>query len=351
MKFTAFSVVLFLLVAGSVTACSQSEHPPTAGAEPSSSVLVLTSNQNQYPLDHYIDILEDPTQELGINQIASPEYSGQFKSGLGANTNFGFTQSAYWVRLKVNNQASGTNEWLLVMSDPRMQYISLFIPSPDGTGFSEKQTGALRPFSTRDFPTNQFVFILSLPFDSEQTIYLNFHSRLAMTFPLSIWSWEAYSSKLLTERLKSGFWYGALVILLVYNLSLLFTFRETSFLYYLLFIASALVTQATFEGIAGQYLWPQNMGANDTVIRLANSMLNLFALKIHGTSLLIREMRIRWLAWLNNTIMAVWLAFILVGSFIPITFYNNLLAVVSSTLIVLTGIVALQQGNRQARFS
>ena len=40
-------------------------------------------------------MLEDPVGELTIDQIASPEYAGIFASGLGENTNFGITQSAY----------------------------------------------------------------------------------------------------------------------------------------------------------------------------------------------------------------------------------------------------------------
>lgn len=330
-----------------LTACSSPSQTEQVQSQPGQ--LVLTDEQSRYPLGGYIDILEDPTGELTIEQVASPEYSGNFVSRLG--TNFNLTRSAYWVRLKVVNQASSSNEWLLVMSDSRMQYIDLFIPSPDGTGFSEKQTGALRPFSTRDFPHNQFVFILSLPSDSEQTIFLRFQSHLAITFPMTIWSWEAFSSTQFTGKLKSGFWYGAVIVLMGYNFLLLLSLREISYLYYVLFLGSALGSQAIFEGIAAQYLWRQNMIPNEIITVVFNSLMILFALKFTDTFLL-RQVRVRWLTWLNNAIMIGWAAVILLGGVFT-TFYAfnfNLLAVLSSILIILAGIVAFQHGYRQSRY-
>ena len=89
MKPKRFAVILCLLVIGGMTAYSRAE-----GQQPSGP-LVLTDEQDRYPLGRYLDILEDPTGDLTIEQIASPEYAALFTRGLGENTNFGFTQSAY----------------------------------------------------------------------------------------------------------------------------------------------------------------------------------------------------------------------------------------------------------------
>jgi PAS domain S-box-containing protein len=319
------------------------------GQQPSD-LLVLADELDRYPLGLYLDILEDPTRALTIQQVASPEYAGRFTRGQGENTNFGFTQSAYWARFQVSNQASEGDEWLLVMSDTRMQYIDLYVPAPGGEGFTVRQTGAVRPFATRDFPHNRFVFRLTLPRESEQTIYLRFQSDLAMTFPLTIWSWEAFTTAELPGRFKSGVFYGALIILLGYNLFLFFSLREASYLYYVLFLASMLVGQAAFEGIAGQYLWPRNMGATTTIVLVCVALANLTALMFTNVFLL-RLVRLRWLSWLFYGLMAGWGVLIAILLLVE----NNALAtnwmiVFTTIAIVIVGIIAFQRGYRQARF-
>ena len=56
--------------------------------------------------------------------------------------------------------------------------------------------------------------------------------------------------------LLTGLFYGALLIALGYHLFLLFSLREMSYLYFVLFILSAILFFATYEGLADQYLWP-----------------------------------------------------------------------------------------------
>ena len=86
------------------------------------------------------------------------------------------------------------------------------------------------------------MFPLSFPEESEQTFYLRFQSGASMTLPLTLWSSKAFLEMSLERELGLGIFYGALLIILVYNLFLFWSSCERSFLYFDLFLAAGLLT-------------------------------------------------------------------------------------------------------------
>ena len=112
--------------------------------------LILTDEQGEYPLGSYMEILEDPSGELTIKDVSSPSFDTQFIPSQVEVPNYGYTDSVYWVRMRLDNQTRQTHEWLMEVNFSNTQYVDLFTPLLDGEGFDVKQTGALRPLSTRD---------------------------------------------------------------------------------------------------------------------------------------------------------------------------------------------------------
>jgi hypothetical protein len=127
----------------SVTGSSQASIPAlTPGA------VILTDGQGEYPLGLYLEILEDPTGQLTIEDITSPEYNTRFRPRQQAVPNLGFTDSVIWTRLRLRNEASLNRQWWLEIGFANIHYADLYTPSPDGPGFVHKQTGTLRPFAS-----------------------------------------------------------------------------------------------------------------------------------------------------------------------------------------------------------
>jgi hypothetical protein len=97
--------------------------------------------------------------------------------------NYGFTDSAYRVRLRLDNETRKVDEWLLELGFANMQYVDLYTPLPEGGGFAVKQTGALRPVSTRDVLYPRIILNLFVPTQSQQTTYLRFKNGASMALP------------------------------------------------------------------------------------------------------------------------------------------------------------------------
>ncbi len=248
-KFQQFAVLtgLVLLIAFSLA--------PGVQAQPKDPI-VLTDDRGEYPLGLHLEILKDPTGELTIEQVSSPEYDGRFTPSQKEAPKYGFTDSAYWVRFRVRSEASSTRQWRLELEFPNMQYIDIYRPLPDQQGFEVKRTGILLPFDTREVAHHHFIFNLFLPTGTEQTIYLRFKSDAAMNFPLTIWSPDAFFEKDSVELLKRGFIYGILVIMMGYNMFLFFSLREVSYLYYVLLLAAGSLFLSSMDGLAARYIWP-----------------------------------------------------------------------------------------------
>ncbi len=223
-----------------------------------SPVLVLTDAQSEYPLGLYLEILEDPTGQLTIEDIVSPEYADRFKPSQKKVPNLGFTDSAYWVRFHVRNESRDITQWQLEIGASDMIYIDFYHPLPDGQGFDRIQTGRALPFASRDVAHPRFIFRLSPVPGTEQTVYLRFESFDAILLPLKIWSPEAFAQYDHAEQFIMGIAFGVLVVMLGYNLFLFLSLREPSYFYYVLFLASISFYFLVHHGLGQQYLWPNS---------------------------------------------------------------------------------------------
>ncbi len=87
----------------------------------------LSDVKEKYSLNLSLEVLEDQTKALTINDVHSEKYSHKFVLNKKQSPNFGFTDSAYWVRFKLNNK-SRNREWLLEMGFTLLDDAQLFCP-------------------------------------------------------------------------------------------------------------------------------------------------------------------------------------------------------------------------------
>ena len=130
---------------------AQESNPPEP--EP----LVLTDETGKIILGKHIDILEDPSGELTINDVTTPEIASSFQRSLADVPIYGYTNSTFWIRMRFRNETSLSQNFLLEANFPNLNYLDLYLPS-DEDGYFLKQSGALRPFETRDIPYYHVVF-------------------------------------------------------------------------------------------------------------------------------------------------------------------------------------------------
>lgn len=217
--------------------------------------MVLKDEQAEYSLVPHLEVLEDPAGILTFDQISSPLYTAQFLPITQDDTNFGFSRSAIWLRVKIQNLARRDN-WLLVIEEPRLGWVDFYRPSDNGKSFEHISTGAYRSFSSRGIPYLGYLFRLPVTGGNEETFYLRLQTDSVMLISTRVLSWEAFQAQSFSLYLFYGLVYGAFVILVIYQLYRFITLRSKSFLFLLLFMLITLFNLARLDGIGRQFLWP-----------------------------------------------------------------------------------------------
>jgi len=239
------------------------------GAQPP---VVLSDDFDEYPVAPHLACLEDPTGSLTIDDVASPKYEARFKPGPGKSPNFGFTDSAVWVRFQVINHADPNTRWRLKISFSYFDDIRLFMPASGGSGFTEVRSGNVVPIHQRDVLSGMYVFKLPVPPQCSPVFYLRFKNQGMMVLPLAILSEEAFFVHQQRTSLFQGAFYSVLFIMAAYNLVLFIMIREKSYAYLVLFLGSVLLFQLLRDG------YPRMMFPTSNFWLSGNGQLSAFAL-------------------------------------------------------------------------
>ncbi len=293
------SIILTLLVCGSSTVsalyASQGRNP-----EP----LTLTDGQGKYPLGLHLQILEDPGGKLTIEDVSSPSFSERFAPSRAQNPVYGFTDSAYWVRLELNNETSQQTDWVMTVNFANMHYVDLYTSLPDESGFSVKKSGTLRPVSGRDIIFPRIAFELIVPTDAHQTYFLRFQNGASMTLGMTLFTMKEYMRQSQQVLLLYGFLFGALCALIAYHIFLLVTLRELSYLYFVLLLFCLLITLLIYDGYIPAYVFP-NVNAMPLYVFPVADIGLYMSIALFSASFLEIKNFSRKLYWANMVVIGV----------------------------------------------
>ena len=308
--------------------------------------VIITDEKTEYPLGLHLEILEDQTQKLTLENITQSEINQKFVPNQKPIPNFGTTKSAIWLRFRVKNQAKLTKNWRLILGTPRMGNLEYYYL--EGKKIIIKKTGRNFPFNTREF--NHRYFIFNLPVNpSEQTIYLRFTHEGNMTIPLSIWSLDDFLQTDQINILCLGISYGIIIIMIGYNFFLYLSLRDKSYLLYAILISSYLLYQLCREGLGHQYLWT-NFPNN---IQLQFAFVIIFLISILQFTSSILEIKTTQ-PKLNKLIngFSLLILFIAIPLILIIFGQNimNILALLVCIIIIITALIRWQQGYYPARY-
>ena len=111
--------------------------------------LPLSPNQGEYLLTPYTEYLEDPSNQLDLHDLLSPQPNQLWQSNTESSEtiNFGYTSSTYWVRFNVTNPNDTHDERFLEIAYAVLDHVNLYLLIDDAA--PEKITlGDKLPFHT-----------------------------------------------------------------------------------------------------------------------------------------------------------------------------------------------------------
>jgi two-component system, sensor histidine kinase LadS len=228
-----------------------------------------------------VEVLEDPTGKMDFDAVRD---ATGFKPAPNMGTNFGFTRSAWWLRFTVANDEAADHHVLLREDYPLIDYLDLWSPDRDGA-WKHIATGDRTIFSTREFVHRDFIFDLLIPAHSERTFYARGASDGPVDLDFSLYETHALIAALSGEQLAYGVYYGGFLVLVLYNFFIFLIVRDRAFFYYLLYATSYGLYFAIHNGIAFEFLWPNDpaWGNQSLLVMLAFAL--IFGLQFTRTFL------------------------------------------------------------------
>ena len=238
------SVIFFLFV----SLCTFA----TAQAEP----LRLGADDSGRSLNDSVELLEDRGALLSIADLDTPDVQARFKPANG-KASVGQSPSPWWIKVTLQRSAGAPARWWLEVASVTLKDLRLYLPDDQG-GWHERQSAEITSFAEgRDHPYRRI--LLRLPELSEQTpltFYLRTYDPAGNAFPLKAWQLDDIRTLATWENLFLGLVYGVIFAMLLYNLFIFFSLRDTAYFWYVLTTTGALLMILAMTGHGFQYLWP-----------------------------------------------------------------------------------------------
>ncbi|MBD8098949.1 response regulator [Pseudomonas fluorescens] len=307
------------------------------------------------PLGRVMQVLEDPTGALTIADVSSPAYAAQFRTHDKPTLNAGYSHSVFWLKVNLHYTAvdpRSPRTWFLELAYPPLNRLDLY--QNDGTGNYRltTRTGSALAFSSREVRQSNYLFKLNFVPDQRQTVYLRLQSQGSIQAPLTLWAGTAYMEEQPLRLYVLGAIYGVLLGMLIYNLFIYLSVRDTSYLYYILYIASFGLYQLSVNGVAVEYFWPNNPWWANAAVPFLIGAAALFG-SLFARSFLHTAQHSRWLDRILLALAAcggLVMALALLTSYAVALRLATGLALVFTVTIFVTAIKAWYCGQRMARY-
>lgn len=223
-----------------------------------------------------IEQLEDPSGNLALKDILSPQYNRQFKASV-TSTPQNKTQSVYWFRIKINQSEPLQNNFLLEFFDQTIDDITAYIPQNKHT-YKVIHLGDSYAFEKRQVKHKNFEIFLDNQLNKERVFYFRIKSAQNANVIIVLRSVNWFIQYALTEYFTFGVFYGMILIFSFYNLVMFVYLRQRQYLYYVIYILSVGLYEMCIDGIAYQYLWPTSPNWNQIAHAVALCCMSVFAL-------------------------------------------------------------------------
>lgn len=306
-------------------------------------------------LGNRCEVLEDKKGFINVYSIISGDYDDRFKQVRSAIPNYGFTKSAYWVRFNLANLSLREFSKVLEIGFPLLDKVQLYIFS-DKNGRNDllqyEIAGRDFSFKNRVFEYRNFVFPFTMHPDEKLTFLLRIETDDGMIFPVSIWNNDYFTQRVQIEHFLFGIYYGIIMVMIFYNLFIFISTRDINYFIYILHITFFGLFQFAMNGLAVQYLWPDNswwgIHANPFFIGMSALFGSYFSIRFLDMPVNIPRMNriMQLLMFMSGLLAAGSLIFdysitIIAGQILPLAMI---------IFAIPAAIISLRKGNRSARF-
>ena len=267
--------------------------------------------------------------------------------------NLGFTENNFWFRFSIKNNST-PRKLILEIPYPFFNQLEIYLVK-NGKVISKEIVGDHLPFSKRKIKNKNFIFELDFAPNEDVKIFAHILcDGEATSFPVKLLKSIELSEYYYQEQLMLGFYYGILLFALFLSIFLGISLKESINFWYFLYILSIGLFQLALDGLAFQYLWPNNIWLANHIIPMAGSAGIFFFIKFTQRLLQTEKLAPRFYITLN-IVAAIVFAFFIASMFgNPLYSWSlkglNLLGLIANILVFSASIIVFRSNYKPARY-
>lgn len=268
--------------------------------------------------------------------------------------NFGIMTDPMWVKIDLPSY-SHAKERMLEIANHNIDNISFYlVESHSGSEslIEYKDVGSYLPIEKRQVSSRYYLFPFTIPPQTKMTVYLKVDTEVPMRLPINLWDQESLSKNSDVRSIIQGAYLGLVIVMGLYNLCIALFTRDSSYYYYSLMILSLLGFVSVDNGMALNYLWPDNPGIDFQAAIIFAILCCASSIPFTISFLSLKQNAPGYVTWFKF-LLGVW-GIILVGAIIypsvPITYASLIVALPGSMSLILVGIHTWRKGVPAAKF-
>lgn len=176
------------------------------------------------------------------------------------DVNQGISNQAFWVRLKLRNDADRPRRWVLSHETAYLDLMTVYWADNGGPSHTLSLTDRA-PYHSRPLDYRTLAFQHVTPPGGVTTLYLRLAYEKPDSVSLNIKLDEADRFAAQSRRSYAiyGMYYGAMLVLVFISLIGAWLLRQWLFFQYAVFLVASTLMWALLNGFAFQFLWPQSV--------------------------------------------------------------------------------------------
>lgn len=207
--------------------------------------LKLDGKTSRYDLQGYLEIYEDKTGKETFDSVQQSDFS----AARHISPNLGFTGSAYWLRLSVENATPEPQKLFFQVKNRFLDFVDIVISSDQSAGIERYRDGARVPWHGTVSLWHTPVVELNFAPGETKTAFVRVKSDTPLRVPVILCSAQGRDRDERKHDLVLGCFYGVLGFIIVYSLFGWSIFKQKSYLYYILFLIAIGINQLANDGL------------------------------------------------------------------------------------------------------
>ncbi len=294
-----------------------------------------------------VEIMEDP---LGLLSFEEALVSDLYHRADDDVPDLGLTSSTYWVRFILRHNAT-THGLQVLVTHPEIEEFDGYVILPDQRVL-HTVSGQARARQSWTHPDLDHLLRVPISYGEQATVLLRVRSQKQLQLPIYVGTADATMLKRSWRDGVAGSYLGIILVMMLYNLFIYFSTRDTSYRTYCIYIALVGITQANFMGMGKAFIWPDSTWfavKASVILTVATAvMANLFMQHFINTR--VHAPRLARLSWIFYALFAAGLT--LDFTVAPLLGYELLQISVGSMALYQMGmaIYVSKQGSRTAKY-